>query len=156
MTSIKSRPTQRSLVKPILRIHIHTSSQVLFDGFDVPFSGSFVNTWPTPHQHHGRDDCDELLFHIEKTVTPLSVVFKAFLTVAATTHFEVAECPYFATRIFEGRIVFSSSFWVTKRQRTVNETDDLGGKKSRNPRLTFKTGGFEWWVGWDSNSQPTA
>tara|TARA_B100000029_G_scaffold106410_1_gene97149 strand:- start:2608 stop:2850 length:243 start_codon:yes stop_codon:yes gene_type:complete len=28
----------------------------------------------------------------------------------STTHFEVAECSYFATRIFEGRIVSSSSF----------------------------------------------
>ena len=34
---------QRSQSKIIPRIHIHTISQVLFDGFDVSFFGSFVN-----------------------------------------------------------------------------------------------------------------
>jgi hypothetical protein len=31
---------QRSLATPILRIHIRTSIQVLFDGFDVSLFGS--------------------------------------------------------------------------------------------------------------------
>jgi hypothetical protein len=34
---------QRSQPILILRIHIRASSQVLFDGFDVSFSGSLVN-----------------------------------------------------------------------------------------------------------------
>ena len=48
---------------PILRIHIRTSNQVLFDGFDVSFAGSFPNIFrrlPTPHNQHGCDDCDQL------------------------------------------------------------------------------------------------
>jgi len=71
---------QRSPSTPILCIHIRTSSQVLFDDFDVSGTGSFVKTrrLTTPHQKHGCDDCDELWFHGEPTVTPLSAVFKAF------------------------------------------------------------------------------
>jgi hypothetical protein len=41
--TLLSRKTQRSPSINILRIHIRTISQVLFDGFDVSFIGSIVN-----------------------------------------------------------------------------------------------------------------
>ena len=51
----------------------------------------------------------------------------------STTHFEVAECSYFATRIFEGRIVSSSSFWVSKRQWTVNGSTSFRRSPDASP-----------------------
>ena len=42
----------------ILRIHIRTCSQVLFDDFDVSFIGSLPNIpsgWPVPHNQQGCD-----------------------------------------------------------------------------------------------------
>ena len=44
LVTFTSRHKQRSPLKRIiLRIHIRASSDVLFDGFDVSFSGSLVN-----------------------------------------------------------------------------------------------------------------
>jgi len=40
---VSSRNMQRSPSVLTLRIHIRTSGQVLFNGFDISFSGSFVN-----------------------------------------------------------------------------------------------------------------
>ena len=54
------RLMQRSPSTPIDCIHISTSSQVLFDGFDVSGTGSFVKIrrLTTPHQHYGCDCCE--------------------------------------------------------------------------------------------------
>ncbi len=62
--TVMSRIMQRSSSRNTLRIHIHTSSQVLFDGFYITLQGSFVNwdvcRFPTPHDQYGCDDCDQL------------------------------------------------------------------------------------------------
>ena len=65
----------------VLIIYIRTGSQVLFHGFNVSVFGSLNQRtiWiPTPHQKHGCDYCNELWFHGEPTVIPMSAVFKAF------------------------------------------------------------------------------
>ncbi len=41
--TVMSRIMQRSSSRNTLRIHIHTSSQVLFDGFYITLQGSLVN-----------------------------------------------------------------------------------------------------------------
>jgi len=60
LVSFTNRLMQRSPSKASLRIHICTSSQVLFDGFYVSSSSSLPNihTLPTPHQHHDCDYCE--------------------------------------------------------------------------------------------------
>jgi hypothetical protein len=56
-----SRTTQRSPTMLILRIHIRTSSQVLFNGFKVSAINSLNQRtiWiPSPHQRNGCDCCE--------------------------------------------------------------------------------------------------
>ncbi len=57
----KSCGMQRGVLRPGLRVRIHTGIQVSFDRFDVSVEGGLVNQHrgcrPTPHQQHSCNCC---------------------------------------------------------------------------------------------------